>query len=228
LQTALSWDWLNSTNPASPIGEFSAVIPAGLIRDSNDNLVHFIVSGMSWGTRSAAADDDVELVDYDSSWPERFNTMKARLLRILPEGFTRRIDHYGSTAIPGMPAKPVIDILIEIPSFHEARRVLIPLFNNPEYEYWWYNDHMTFIVRDGFLGRRTAHIHAATKGHPVWEGLFFCDYLINHPSDAARYAELKRQLAENYVSDRETYTDRKYEFVREISNKALKKRNENA
>jgi len=86
---------------------------------------------------------------------------------IAPE-IALRVEHYGSTAIPNMPAKPFIDTLLEVPSFAEARRSLIPVFNKPECEYWWYNGHMCFIVRKDPMGTRTHHIHAAPRGHRLW------------------------------------------------------------
>jgi GrpB-like predicted nucleotidyltransferase (UPF0157 family) len=111
---------------------------------------------------------------------------------------------------------------MEVPSFDKARRILIPLFNKPECEYWWYDGHMLFIVRNESTGVRTHHIHAAPKGHRVWEGLAFRDYLRTHPEDARRYATLKRKLAGSYGNDREAYTGMKADFVREIILKALK------
>jgi hypothetical protein len=65
-----------------------------------------------------------------------------------------------------MPAKPVIDILDEVPSFLEARRSLIPASNKPDSEYWWYNDHRLFILREAPMGERKFHVHVAPRGHP--------------------------------------------------------------
>ena len=146
--------------------------------------------------------------------------MAGWLRNIVSPDIALRIEHYGSTAIPGIPAKPVIDILMEVPSFTEARRNLIPLFNKPECEYWWYDEHMVFIIRDRSTGLRTHHIHAAPKGHQVWQGLAFRDYLRTHPEDARRYATLKYKLAESHGNDREAYTDLKADFVNEIPFKA--------
>jgi GrpB-like predicted nucleotidyltransferase (UPF0157 family) len=120
-----------------------------------------------------------------------------------------------------MPAKPVIDILIQIPSFSEARRVLIPIFNKHEYEYWGYDDHILFIKRKEFLGTRTHHIHAAPAGSRFWEHISFRDYLRTYPGDAGRYAALKHKLAGRHTTNREEYTVAKGEFVKEITEKAL-------
>ncbi|OGN87617.1 MAG: hypothetical protein A2158_07455 [Chloroflexi bacterium RBG_13_46_14] len=161
------------------------------------------------------------LVDYDPAWPDRFDEMAAWLRNTISPEIALRIEHYGSTAISGLPAKPIIDILMEVPSFYEARRNLIPLFNKPECEYWWYDEHMVFIIRDKSMGVRTHHIHVAPKDHRVWEGLAFRDYLRTHPGEAQRYAALKHELAELHGNDREAYTDLKTDFVREITDKAL-------
>jgi len=67
---------------------------------------------------------------------------------LLGPGVALRVEHYGSTSIPVCPAKPIIDILVEIPSWEEGRKRAIPVFNSPEIEYWFYNDHMCFILRD--------------------------------------------------------------------------------
>jgi GrpB-like predicted nucleotidyltransferase (UPF0157 family) len=168
-----------------------------------------------------ASNDDVELVDYDPSWPQQFTEFATWLCDLLGVDVALRIEHYGSTAIPGIPAKPIIDVLVEIPSFAEAKRVTIPRLNSERWEYWWYSDHMTFIRRERLMGRRTHHVHMAPRGHRLWEGLAFRDYLISHPQEVSRYAALKRELAENYRQDRERYTQAKTEFVREITSKAL-------
>jgi GrpB-like predicted nucleotidyltransferase (UPF0157 family) len=219
-QAPLTWDWLDLSKPLYPVGDFRTHVPARHKPVGEVTDVHFILSAFSYGERGKTADDNVKLTGYNPNWPGQYEAMKDRLQKKLTPDIARRIEHYGSTAIPGMPAKPVIDILIEIPSYEKARQALVPLFNRPECEYWWYNEHMTFIVRDGFLGMRQYHIHAAPAGNRVWEGLAFRDYLIGHPDDAKRYADLKYQLAESHASDREAYTDLKADFVREITEKA--------
>ena len=67
--------------------------------------------------------EHVAIVPYDSSWPETFESEKKHLLTCLPRELIGRIEHFGSTAIPGMPAKPIIDMLVEVTSLAETRRV---------------------------------------------------------------------------------------------------------
>jgi GrpB-like predicted nucleotidyltransferase (UPF0157 family) len=165
--------------------------------------------------------DEVALIDPDPTWSSQFQEMASWLRRRLGPEVAQRIEHYGSTAIPGMSAKPVIDILVEVPSFDVAKRHVVPALNDPQWEYWWYSDHMIFIRRERPMGPRTHHLHLAPRGHRLWEGLAFRDYLRVHPEAAARYAALKRELAQSYRDDREAYTQAKTAFVRQVTAEAL-------
>ena len=210
---------------ARPIGEFSAGVPLEWSGGGVPGRCDFRVTANAY-VRSGAkgCDDDVHLVDYDPSWPGLF-TETARWIRDrLGLDPSLRVEHYGSTAIPGMPAKPVIDVLVEIPSFEEAGKLAVPLLNGTTWEYWWYWDrmHMIFIKRKEFMGQRTHHIHMAPGGHELWRGLAFRDYLRSNPGEASRYAALKRELASKYRKDRESYTTAKGAFVREVTEKALR------
>jgi len=206
LSEAVSWLWFNAGND-SPTGEFRIERSGGDMRMTAN--AHFAADG-------ASPADEVELVDYDPAWPDMFGGMARWLAAAIGPDTALRIEHYGSTAIPGMPAKPVIDILIEIPSFEDAKRRAIPLFNSPLWEYWWYSDHMVFIKRETFMGARTHHLHMAPAGHDVWKGIEFRDWLRTHQADAERYAGLKCRLAAEHRSDREAYTRAKGEFVEEM------------
>lgn len=214
-QEAIQWLWRDD----STIGEFLAHGPDDWRRDGVPAEVSMI-SHAWFATDGEGPDDQVVLADYDPSWPDRFTALSEWLHRVLGPDMARRIEHYGSTAIPGMPAKPVIDMLVEIPSFPEAKRRVVPLLNSPEWEYWWYSDHMVLIKRREFLGKRECHVHLAPAGHEVWKGLAFRDRLRAHPEDAKRYAELKRKLASAHQRDREAYTEAKRALVNEITAKA--------
>lgn len=218
----LAWNWLDRSVPGAPMGEFKVRVPANWTSQPNPPSIEFILSANAYFEKGKSADDDVRLVEYDPLWPAKFEEMAGWLRKTIPPEIALRVEHYGSTAIPNMPAKPIIDILLEVPSFSEARRYLIPIFNKPEYEYWWYNDHMCFIIRQELMGMRTHHIHAAPSGHRVWEGIAFRDFLRAHPDEAVRYTALKRELAEYNATDREAYTDSKDDFVREVTAKALR------
>jgi GrpB-like predicted nucleotidyltransferase (UPF0157 family)/predicted transcriptional regulator YdeE len=217
-QENVCWQWLDQSVDGKLTGEFTAKVPSNWSKTGTSESTAFGISANSYlgiGIEGGS-DDNVYLADYDPSWPEKYLEMESRLRKDIGSDVALHIEHYGSTAIPNMPAKPIIDILVEIPSFEEARKRVIPVFNKPECEYWWYKDHMCFIIRDKFMGIRTHHIHMAPAGHRIWDGLKFRDYLRTHPEDASRYAALKRELAEHYRTDRESYTDAKTDFVREV------------
>ena len=221
-QGDLTWNWLDRSRLGTPVGDFTAHVPATWSTKKDRPTIQFVLSGYSYFEQGRTLDDNIRLIEYDTTWPERFDEMAKWLRSVIAPEMALRIEHYGSTAIPNMTAKPVIDILLEVPSFTEARRNLIPLFNKPECEYWWFNDHMCFIVRKDLMGTRICHIHAAPKGNRMWEGIAFRDYLRTHPDEAARYTNLKRKLAEVYTTDREAYTNAKEDFVREVTAKALR------
>lgn len=216
----LDWRWHKTSAIGAIAGEFDSVIPhCGSVRRE------FRIDAHAYFGVPEHHDDDVQLVEYDPSWPRKYAEMEKLLKQNLGPEIAKRIEHYGSTAIPEMPAKPIVDILVEIPSFAQARKAAIPLFNKPGCEYWWYSNHMCFIIRDEFLGKRKYHIHMAPAGHPIWEGLAFRDYLRKHQKEADCYAETKMELAERHRNDREAYTEAKTAYVRRVTTKALEMAN---
>ncbi len=218
-QDEIDWQWL-SPSPSTNrwyTGEFTCrkTIAA-------DHPYWISANAYVGRQETEVSQDEVILVEYDPSWQQQYNEMAQWLCVTLGNDIVLRTEHYGSTAIPGIPAKPIIDVLVEVPSFSEAKRRVVPLLNSPKWEYWWSSDHMLFIKRNKLMGQRTHHIHLATAGHALWKGVVFRDYLCDHPQEARRYAALKRELAEKYREDREHYTDAKTSFVQAILSKALK------
>jgi GrpB-like predicted nucleotidyltransferase (UPF0157 family) len=152
-------------------------------------------------------------------WPSIYEEEAARLRESLPVAVVTRIEHYGSTAIPGISAKDSIDILIEVTSFKTAEKECVPALEQMGYAWNWYNGHIALFK--GYQDRtQRFHIHVATTGHPVMDGLLFRDYLRTHPEDARRYEDRKRDLAERFRHDREEYTAAKSRLVEEIIEKA--------
>jgi len=223
-QEDIYWLWLDTPSSGRCTGEFSAHLPAVLHSEEISGRQEFWISANAYvDMREGNGNhDDVHLVDYDPSWPKQFEEMAGWLEEMLGRDIALRIEHYGSTSIPGIPAKPVIDILVEIPSFFEAKKRVIPLLNNEAWEYWWYSGHMTLIKRQNLMGERTHHVHMIPKGHERWEGLAFRDYLRSHSDVANQYATLKRKLAVAYRKDRERYTQAKTDFVRDVTDRALR------
>lgn len=222
-----SWDWFSVSGNGRCIGEFDASCPSCSTRPQEWSLcesqpMRFSVFANAYiDTSRERFSDEVVLVDYDYEWPAKYRQMADWLERRLGSDVALRIEHYGSTAVPGLSAKPIIDILVEVPSFRVAKERVLPLLNDKSWEYWWYSDHMVLIKRSDLMGVRTHHVHLAPQQHAVWRGIAFRDYLRIHPEYALRYEDLKRRLAGSYVKDREAYTAAKTEFVQDITARAL-------
>lgn len=215
---AILWDWRETTASAPRPWTGELVTAAGAPElPPRLSLTTNCYVGLK---ERNPANEDVRLVEYDPSWPGRYEEFALWLRKSIGDDIALRVEHYGSTSIFGIPAKPIIDVLVEIPSFEAAKPRILPVFNDPCWEYWWYSDHLTFIRRSRLQGERTQHVHMAPRGHPLWDGIPFRDYLRSHPDEANRYAELKRKLAASHRGDRERYTEAKTEFVRNIVAKA--------
>jgi len=222
-QDDLEWHWFSPspTGCARFTGEFTACLPAELGEGIPDRRAFWISANAYVGLQeSDVSDDQVSLVDYDPAWPQQFAEIATWLRDHLGSDLVLRAEHYGSTAIPGMPAKPIIDVLVEVPSFAEAKKRAVPRLNSEAWEYWWYSDHMVLIKRKELMGQRTHHVHMAPQGHEIWAGLAFRDTLRSHPEEASRYAALKQALAAAYRQDRERYTQAKTDFVRKVTSRA--------
>lgn len=165
-------------------------------------------------------EEPIALVPYDPAWPRRFEEEHARLLDVLSPWLAGPIEHIGSTAVPGLTAKPVIDIMAavgDLPSSIDARAALAAL----GYLYFPYRADVMHWFCKPSPARRTHHLHLIPVRSPPWEDrLLFRDYLRGTPSAAAEYASLKTALAVQYRFDREAYTEAKGSFVQEILSRA--------
>jgi len=129
-----------------------------------------------------------------------------------------------STAVPGLPSKPIIDLLVGVPSLEEARGRSIELIKSlgynyvPEYASWIPGE---LFFRKGPPGPWTHHVHLMEPSHPRWDALLvFRDYLRAHPEAARAYANIKRALATSSKDDIEAYRTGKRIFVEETTAKA--------
>lgn len=152
------------------------------------------------------------MVAYDPEWPNRFRALAAQLRRALGE-VALRIDHIGSTAVPGLAAKPILDIQISVSSLHPLDSFRPPL---ESLGYVWRADNPDLTKRyfRESPGAARTHVHVRKAGS--WSeqfALLFRDYVRAHAETAARYAELKRGLAEEYGGDRHGYTEAKSPFI---------------
>lgn len=172
--------------------------------------------------------DTVALVDYDPAWPARFDDEVRRLRDTLPPDAIGRIEHFGSTAVPGLCAKPIVDILVEVPDAAAAHARLAPLLDAQGCDTFWrpsFGDdvppfHLWAIRRDPG-GARTHHLHFVEPGWEHWDRLLFRDWLIAHPDDARAYADLKRALVAAHPDDRIAYTRGKTDFVVRVTARAV-------
>src|SRR5262249_38178256 len=141
----------------------------------------------------------------------------------------RRVEHFGSTAVPGLAAKPVVDILVEVTDLEAARARIAPVLEAQGYDYFWRPTrgddgppfYAWFIKRDPASGVRTHHVHvreASVAEH--CDRLFFRAYLSAHPPVAQEYQDLKFRLASAHPNDRVAYTRGKTEFVVRVTEQA--------
>ena len=165
----------------------------------------------------------VLLEESNPSWPELYASEKRRIEGSLGSGRILRITHIGSTSVPGLIAKPTIDILLEVDggcNLEELKGMLLAqgyLFEeklgNPP-------PHMMFMkgyTERGFQGQ-AFHLHVRYLGD--WYEFYFAEYLRYSPETAGEYARLKRALRERFPNNREEYTDGKSEFVRRVTEEA--------
>ncbi len=164
----------------------------------------------------------VEVAPHDPKWRDEFE-VEAERISLALAGNLVAIHHIGSTAIPGIYAKPIVDFLVEVED-------LAPLDgHSSEMEALGYEAMGEFGIsgrryfrKEGTEGARTHDVHAfgADSGE-LERHLAFRDYLIAHPSDAMEYSDLKRRLAREYPYDIEGYMDGKDAFIKEMEARAL-------
>jgi GrpB-like predicted nucleotidyltransferase (UPF0157 family) len=170
--------------------------------------------------------DEVEIVEYDPRWPLLFEEEAKRLWAVLDPSQIMAIEHFGSTAIPGLSAKPIIDILIAVRSLAVVQATFVGALRNLDYVFWADNpkkDRMFFVKgMPPFGSKRSHHVHVSEPTGEIWQRLAFRDYLRAHPEEAEVYERLKRRLATEHRTDREAYTEAKSAYVESVMRKAAK------
>ena len=158
----------------------------------------------------------VYITAYDADWPQAFRRERELLQALVGEWLSGPVEHVGSTAVPGLAAKPVIDIMAGVESLDASRPALARL---PELSYCHFpyrSDVMHWLCKPG-PQLRTHHLHLVPFESPLWrERIAFRDRLRADPALASEYARLKLELAERYRHDREAYTDAKAPFIRRV------------
>ncbi|MDX2205847.1 MAG: GrpB family protein [Hyphomicrobiaceae bacterium] len=167
--------------------------------------------------------DEIALEPYDPGWPERFVAERAALEQVLPRDEVLAIEHAGSTAIPGLAAKPILDIFIAVRDIGAARQRLLEPVVSLGYVYWAENPDRSrmFFVKGmpPFGTARTHHVHVMQPHTPAWDrAILFRDHLRADPGCAQKYLRLKRELAALHRDDREAYTRSKDVFIEGVMN----------
>jgi GrpB-like predicted nucleotidyltransferase (UPF0157 family)/ADP-ribose pyrophosphatase YjhB (NUDIX family) len=188
--------------------------------------VRWLLEQFSTEQLTAKASDEIRIEPYSVEWPS-LAKKEMTLLKQLCD-WVVGIDHIGSTAVPDLPAKPVIDLAIGVTDLKSAR-ALIPLLESHGYVFWADNPDQTklFFAKGlpPFGRQRTHHVHVMPIDHHDWiVRPLFRDYLIRHPEAKQAYADLKQKLAQEYQADREAYTQAKTEFIRAINLKAIQEK----
>ncbi len=163
----------------------------------------------------------VSVVPYQPSWPLAYEQEAARLKEVL-SGLLVSIHHIGSTAVPGLAAKPIIDILPVVTEI-TAVDALADAFVFLGYEYMgaFGIPGRRYLRKGGAHRTHQVHIFGAESRYEIERHLAVRDYLRTHPQKAAAYAALKRSLAAAYPDDIEAYCDGKDSFVKHLEKEAL-------
>jgi GrpB-like predicted nucleotidyltransferase (UPF0157 family) len=162
--------------------------------------------------------DEITLVEYQSTWPGLFETERCLLFSAIGP-----IEHIGSTAVPGLAAKPILDMMAGLRTLPLGREAIAAL-SALGYEH---------LGENGIPGRhffrkgmpRTHHLHVVQDGSDFWRNhLLFRDYLRGHPEEADAYGRLKRALGERFRADRDAYSNSKTPYIEAVLRKALNAR----
>jgi len=176
---------------------------------------------------SALMSEPFEMVAYDPRWPQRYDDEEVFLRSVLPRDLIGDVQHIGSTAVPGLSAKPVIDVQVEVNDLERVRHEVVPVLLEAGYEFIWrptIGEHEPFyawfLKRDSG-GRRSHHIHMVKPDTASEARVLFRDHLRTNLEDAQAYERIKQDLAAKHGNDRVAYTKGKTEFVEAIVAKAL-------
>lgn len=173
----------------------------------------------------------IQLEEHRDEWQQWFNEERALLNRLIGAENIERVSHIGSTSVPGLIAKPAIDILLEITPSYSTQKLIETLAQSG---YIFSRQplkpppHMMFMkgyTASGFA-EKVFHIHVRYKGD--WDEPYFCEYLRRHKDVATEYAALKLSLKEQFEHNRDAYTEAKTEFVTRITRLTREEQNRQA
>ena len=163
------------------------------------------------------ARDGIELLPHNPLWTIMYSEERDRLLSALGE-MVRGIDHVGSTAVPGLEAKPIIDIMVSVDILELG--TVKEILEDAGYLHVPIEERGRLFFRKGMP--RTHHLHVVRIGSwEYWKHLFFRDRLMDNKDETREYAALKMELAERFHHDREAYTKGKEAFIEGLLAKAV-------
>ena len=174
-------------------------------------------------TEERAALFPIILREYNPAYPQWFAEEKSNIERLVGVGNIVRISHIGSTAVPGLLAKPTVEVLLEIADNADVEALIAAM---PSEYICLTGSALTMptppphlCILKGYtstgFAEKVFHIHVRYSGD--WDELHFRDYLVAHPETAEQYAALKRELFERFEHDRDGYTEAKGDFIRKVT-----------
>lgn len=165
----------------------------------------------------------IEVVPYDSLWPKKFEEEKDRLMAVLPEQLVVQVLHIGSTSVPGLAAKPIIDISLVVGEISELDNYQDALASLG-YESWgeYGLPGRRYFPKGGDTRTHQIHAYQYDNLSELGRHVAFRDYLRVHPEIAEEYARIKIYAAAAHPTDIDGYCDYKDEFVKNIEKEALK------
>jgi GrpB-like predicted nucleotidyltransferase (UPF0157 family) len=167
-------------------------------------------------TTQRAENAPIDIADYDPKWPAAFDDERLLLEQRLAIWLAGPIEHIGSTAVPGLCAKPIIDIMAPVASL-QAAQPAIEALRALQYQYWPYKAHEMHWFCKPSPAVRTHHLHLVPLCSDLYRTrIIFRDTLRNDPALAARYAMLKRERALRFRHDRDGYTEAKTPLIQEV------------
>ena len=162
---------------------------------------------------SSEPEAQVEVVPYNPLWPGMFLEEQSVLQAVLAPWLVGKVEHVGSTAVPGLAAKPVIDIMAPVRTLAESQGA-VEAARTVGYLYYPYKPTEMHWFCKPSPAHRTHHLHIVPVASELWhQRLVFRDALRSNPPLAQAYAMLKLRLAEQYKNDREAYTEAKAPFI---------------
>ena len=160
------------------------------------------------------------LVEHDEAWRQQYEEIEGRLNELLSDCAVERVSHIGSTAVDGIRAKDIVDVMVELPSQSELEKAAERLersgFTMMSNEGERISLNLGY-TKDGFA-EKVYHVHLRHVGDN--DELYFRDYLNAHPQTAKEYETLKLRLWKRFEHDRDAYTEAKTEFIKAVTAKA--------